>query len=367
VTRRDAVGRQPATNNAHQRQARCLLSPYLADASADQRTVLHRRDPPVGAGGTRRVEADDPHVGPVDAGGLERELERSHQGVDRHIRAPRTRLGVSSRRSTRNLPAASITVALLDVPPLSRPTATHERELNPRDTTDPDPGARPPPQADAQRRALSGCSAWDATPPRASPSPVRRFAGSLPCSLQAAPTAAGRMYPTTGARKITRWRTWNRCSAGPNPGTRTRPPSRGCDGSTLSTAGVRVPTSMPVVIMPASSGFDGPAASSSGSNRTRLRYGTRPVPGTAPHLLPEALAAGRPHRRITCSRRAAGRRPVALGRVQVGASTSSALRRPPPTSLRRQPVGSGMKPMPRHDVRHASPARALHLVELLMT
>jgi hypothetical protein len=66
---------------------------------------------------------------------------------------------------------------------------------------------------------------------------------------------------------------------------------------------VRVPNSMPVVTMPASSGFDGPAASSPGSNRTRLRYGTRPVPGTAPDLLPEALAAGRPHRRITCSRR----------------------------------------------------------------
>src|SRR5918995_5454358 len=56
----------------------------------------------------------------------------------------RTRLGVSSRRSTRNLPAPSTTVALLDVPPLSRPTATHELELKPLDTTDPDqaPGHR---------------------------------------------------------------------------------------------------------------------------------------------------------------------------------------------------------------------------------
>jgi hypothetical protein len=38
-----------------------------------------------------------------------------------------TRLGFSTRRSTRNWPVASRTVALLHVPPLSRPTTTHDR------------------------------------------------------------------------------------------------------------------------------------------------------------------------------------------------------------------------------------------------
>ena len=42
-----------------------------------------------------------------------------------------TRLGISSRRSTRNRPAASTTVALFAVPPLSRPTATHALSSSP--------------------------------------------------------------------------------------------------------------------------------------------------------------------------------------------------------------------------------------------
>jgi hypothetical protein len=52
------------------------------------------------------------------------------------------------RRSIRNLPAASTTVALLDVPPLSSPTATHELELKAIDSTDRDQAlAGPDPSA----------------------------------------------------------------------------------------------------------------------------------------------------------------------------------------------------------------------------
>ncbi len=49
----------------------------------------------------------------------------------------------------RNLPAASTTVALLDVPPLSSPTATHELEPKATDSTDPavQTGPHPEPAA----------------------------------------------------------------------------------------------------------------------------------------------------------------------------------------------------------------------------
>jgi hypothetical protein len=79
-----------------------------------------------------------------------------------------------------------------------------------------------------------------------------------------APSAAGRAYPATGARKITRWRTCNRCSAGPNAGARTRPASRCRDVWTFSTAAVSTSTRGPVVVMPASSRSECTAASSPG-------------------------------------------------------------------------------------------------------
>jgi hypothetical protein len=46
-----------------------------------------RGDHPLSAGRTRRVETHHPHVGPIDAGGHEHELERLHERTDRHVRA----------------------------------------------------------------------------------------------------------------------------------------------------------------------------------------------------------------------------------------------------------------------------------------
>lgn len=55
---------------------------------------------------------------------------------------------------------------------------------------------------------------------------------------QAEPAEVGRPSPNrrSGAGKRTRCRTWHRRSAGPNRGSRTRAPSRGCDARTISTA-----------------------------------------------------------------------------------------------------------------------------------
>jgi hypothetical protein len=93
-----------------------------------------------------------------------------------------------------------------------------------------------------------------------------------------APSAAGRAYPATGARKITRWRTCNRCSAGPNAGARTRPASRCRDVWTFSTAVVSTSTRGPVVGMPASSRSECAAASFPGPNRSGTSGGCPPVP-----------------------------------------------------------------------------------------
>ena len=95
-------------------------------------------------------------------------------------------------------------------------------------------------------------------------------------AVRLAPFAAGRVYPTTGGRKITRWRTWNGCSAGTHPGTRTRPSSQACDARTFSTPGVSASTWMPIQVMPASSGFGRPAASSP-PVQTEHDPGTDPV------------------------------------------------------------------------------------------
>lgn len=75
----------------------------------------------------------------------------------------------------RNRPAASTTVALLDVPPLSSPTATHELEPKTPDSTDPalQTGARAAPQISSLANAAAPTSGMSSSAPLTTTQRVR--------------------------------------------------------------------------------------------------------------------------------------------------------------------------------------------------
>jgi hypothetical protein len=63
-------------------------------------------------------------------------------------------------------------------------------------------------------------------------------------------TAAGRANPATGARKMTRWRTWHASCAGSKPGARTRPGPGGSDAGTFLAAALSASSWVPGPVMP---------------------------------------------------------------------------------------------------------------------